>query len=447
MTQSAQHALPEQPAADRHGKKIVIIGAFFFIFGFVTWINGTLIPYLKIACELEEWQAYLVTFAFYISYTIMALPSSRLLQRTGMVKGMSVGLMVMALGCLVFVPAALTRMYLLFLLGLFLAGTGLTILQTAVNPYITLLGPARSAARRISIMGICNKVAGILAPLVVGGIILKNSDGLIQELQQLSPAARTLRLDKLAHAVIVPYLILTVILVLVAIAIRYAHLPEINPPEEETGGTTKPIPIPPAIRRQFILGFSAIFCCVGAEVLAGDTIGNYGLYHGLGLDTAKSLTSYTLAGMMIGYLAGVVAIPKYISQQKAFYFSTWLALAITLFIIFAPGTASIGCLALLGIANALLWPAIWPQALKGLEGRLLNQGSAILIMGIAGGALLPLAYGWLAQHFNNQQAYWILVPIYLFLLFYSAKDKDYKDSAAVRQDKDQAPAMARAMES
>jgi MFS transporter, FHS family, L-fucose permease len=415
-------------ATGQYGRKIIIIGAFFFIFGFITWINGTLIPYLQIACELEEWQAYLVTFAFYISYTVMALPSGRLLQRTGMVKGMSVGLMIMAAGCLVFIPAALTRMYSLFLFGLFLVGTGLTILQTAVNPYITLLGPADSAARRISIMGICNKVAGILAPLVVGSIILKNSDGLIAELAGMSAGEKDIRLDALSRTVILPYICLAGILFLIAIAIRYAHLPEISPDSDTQENVPKTDMKTPAMQTQFMLGFTAIFCCVGAEVLAGDTIGNYGLYHGFGLDTAKSLTSYTLAAMMIGYIGGVMGIPKVISQQKAFYYSSWLGIIITLCIVFVPGKASIACLALLGLANALLWPAIWPQALRGLKGKQLNRGSAILIMGIAGGALLPLGYGWIAKYFNNQHAYWILFPVYLFLLYYSWINKGQKNS-------------------
>lgn len=410
---------------ERHGKKIIIIGAFFFIFGFISWINGTLIPYLKIACELEEWQAYLVTFAFYISYTIMAMPSSVLLKRTGMVNGMSTGLIVMAVGCLAFVPAALARSYLLFLLGLFIVGTGLTLLQTAVNPYITLLGPESTAARRISIMGVCNKVAGILAPLIMGSIILKNSDGLISELNRLAPAAKTIRLDELSRAVILPYVCLTVILLVVAVAIRYAHLPEINVPAATASNTSpeKNIVLTPGVRRQFVLGFLAIFACVGAEVMAGDTIGNYGLYHGISLDISKSLTSYTLGGMMIGYLAGIVVIPRYVSQQNAFYYSTLAGLFFTLLILILPGKYSIFSVALLGCANALLWPAIWPQALKGLQGNLLNKGSAILIMGIAGGALLPLVYGWLAKVFNNQQAYWLLVPVYLYLIYYSLKGK------------------------
>jgi MFS transporter, FHS family, L-fucose permease len=411
------------PVSGSYVRNIILIGGFFFIFGFITWINGTLIPYLQIACELEEWQAYLVTFAFYISYTVMALPSGKLLQRTGMVKGMSAGLLIMAIGCLLFIPAALTRMYALFLLGLFFVGTGLTILQSAVNPYITLLGPPSSAARRISIMGICNKVAGILAPLVVGSIILKNADGLIGELARLSPAEKDLRLDQLSETVILPYIWLTAILLIIGLAIRYAHLPEITPEAEKEEPLQAVAEKSRPAKALFLPGFMAIFCCVGAEVLAGDTIGNYGLFHGIGLDTAKSLTSYTLAGMMVGYIGGVVCIPKLISQQKAFYYSSWLGLFITLAVIFIPGKASLVCLALLGLANALLWPAIWPQALKGLTGKALNKGSAVLIMGIAGGALLPLGYGWMAKYYNNQNAYWILVPVYLYLLYYSVVGK------------------------
>lgn len=400
------------------GKYIVIIGVFFFIFGFISWINGTLIPYLRIACELEEWQAYLVTFAFYISYTVMAIPSSWLLEKTGMVKGMSAGLSVMALGCLVFVPAALSRNYALFLGGLFIVGVGLTVLQTAVNPYITLLGSSETAARRISIMGICNKVAGILAPLVMGNIILKNAGGLIKELSLMEAAEKTARLDRLSHAVIWPYCILTFLLLLIAVLIRFAHLPEIRP-ERENERDQGQIQKKSSVNNRYLLGFTAIFCAVGAEVLAGDTIGNYGLYHGLSLDLAKSLTSGTLACMMAGYIFGVVAIPRLISQQKAFYFSSVLGLLITAAIILVPGKGSVVCVAILGLSNAMLWPAIWPQALDTLQGKQLAKGSAILIMGIAGGALLPLFYGWMGRFINNQNAYCLLVPAYLFLIYYS----------------------------
>ena len=408
-----------QPSPKGSGKYILIIGAFFFIFGFITWINATLIPYLRIACELEEWQAYLVTFAFYISYTVMALPSSWLLQKTGMVKGMSAGLGVMAIGCLMFIPAALLRSYGLFLAGLFLLGVGLTLLQTAVNPYITLLGPPEKAAQRISIMGICNKTAGILAPLIMGSIILKNASGLIKELESMNVFAKAERLNQLSHAVIVPYCILAAILLLIGVLIRFAHLPEIVP-TEPVAAKASPEQSSSSVNNIYVLGFTAIFFAVGAEVLAGDTIGNYGLYHGLDLDVSKSLGSYTLGCMMAGYIFGTIAIPRFISQQKAFYYATWLGFLMTLFIIFVPGKASIVCVAALGLGNALLWVAIWPQALDTLKGKQLARGSAILIMGIAGGALLPLMYGLLGKYINNQNAYCILIPGYLFLIYYSA---------------------------
>jgi FHS family L-fucose permease-like MFS transporter len=295
-------------------------------------------------------------------------------------------------------------------------------LQTAVNPYITLLGPAETAARRISIMGICNKVAGILAPLVMGSIILKNANDLVDELAHMNAVEKALPdLTRLSQSVVVPYAVLTGILLLIAVLIRYAHLPEMAPePVEGSDVTGK---ASSKIKTQYLLGFTAIFCCVGAEVLAGDSIGNYGLYHGLGLDIAKSLTSYTLAAMMAGYLLGVIAIPKILSQQKAFLFSSVGGLIVTLLIVVSPGILSLIFLAVLGFCNALLWPAIWPQALKGLQGKQLARGSAILIMGIAGGALLPLIYGAFGKFSNNQVAYLLLVPVYLFLIYYSYRGK------------------------
>lgn len=397
--------------------QIILVGAFFFIFGFITWVNGTLIPYLRIACELKEWQAYLVTFAFYISYTVMAIPSSVVLAATGMVKGMRLGLAIMSGGCLLFVPAALARSYPLFLAGLFIIGTGTTLLQTAVNPYITLLGPADKAAQRMSIMGICNKFAGVLAPLILGAIILSNSDGLLNELRELSPGARAARLDELARAVIVPYIILAVFLLLTAFGIKYAHLPEISAGRMDTvvlnGGRAERNHL-----RNFTMGFIATFCCVGLEVMAGDTIGNYGLYHGMPLSVARHLTSYTLAFTMAGYLFGALAIPRIISQERAFLLSSVLGVVISLIVLVVPGKYSVAGVAALGLSNALLWPAIWPQALRGLTGRALSRGAAILIMGIAGGAIMPLVYGWAARSSNNQSAYWLLIPCYLFTLYY-----------------------------
>ncbi len=406
--------------AGNYSRQIIVIGGFFFIFGFVTWLNGILVPYLKIVCELQEWQAYLVTFAFYISYTVMALPSGRILQYTGMIRGMQLGLVAIAAGCFLFIPAAYQRAYGPFLLGLFVVGAGLTLIQTAVNPYITLLGPPQSAAKRISIMGLCNKFAGILAPLILGAIILKDGNGLMEELRHLSSTARVTRLDRLAETVILPYTIMGIALLLLALLIRYVHLPELQVPPKEIA-TAPELRLSSSQKKNLYLGFLAIFATVGVEVIAGDTISNYGLYQGLPLDKAKSLTAYTLTGMMTGYFFGAFAIPRYLAQEKAFLVSSFLGLTIAVLIIFLPGLSSVGAVAFLGVANALLWPAIWPQALRGLGGKALNRASAVLIMGIAGGAILPLLYGWIGQYFNPQIAYCILIPCYLYNVYYWKK--------------------------
>ena len=215
------------PSATSHTSKssnaILIIGALFFIFGFVTWMNSVLIPYLKLACELNNFESYLVAFAFYISYLVMAIPSAWLLKKTGFKKGMSFGLGIMAIGALIFIPAALSRTYVLFLLGLFVQGTGLAVLQTASNPYITILGPPESAAKRISIMGICNKVAGAIAPIVLGAIALKDVDGLKARLITMPSAEKITELNQLAHRVITPYIVIVVILIILSILVSFFH--------------------------------------------------------------------------------------------------------------------------------------------------------------------------------------------------------------------------------
>lgn len=400
---------------------IIIIGVFFFIFGFVTWLNGTLIPYLRIACELDTFQSMFVAFAFYISYFVMALPSSWILKLTGFKKGMMLGLLVMAAGALIFIPAATTRTYGLFLTGLFVIGTGLSILQTASNPYITILGPIESAAKRISIMGICNKVAGFLAPIVLGAIILSDADKLIVELQSLDAAAKAIRLDEIATRVINPYIIMALVLTGLALMVRFSPLPEVEMEQNGNGAT-----VPTEDRKNIllypnlVLGVIAIFLYVGVEVVAGDTLPMFGQSQGIALSEARNFTSYTLAAMVIGYIIGVISIPKFISQSRALAISAGAGIVFSIVAIFTKGYTSVLFIALLGLANALMWPAIWPLAIHGL-GKFTKTGSALLIMGIAGGALLPLLWGRLSMihSIGHQQAYWIMVPCYLFILFYS----------------------------
>lgn len=403
---------------------IFILGALFFIFGFVTWLNGTLIQYLKIACELNTFQSLLVAFAFYISYFVMALPSSWVLQKTGFKKGMMLGLLVMAGGALLFIPAANTRTYELFLLGLFVIGTGLSILQTASNPYITIVGPIESAAARISVMGICNKVAGVLAPIILGAIVLSDADVLVKELQQLDETQKIIRLDELASRVIFPYSMMAGVLALLGLMIYFSPLPEIEMEENPSA----PFMVTTTERKnvfQFpnlVLGVMALFFYVGVEVIAGDTIGGYGQSQDIPLSETKNFTAYTLVAMVIGYSIGILTIPKLISQSKALAASAITGIIFSIAAILTHGYVSVLFIALLGLANALMWPAIWPLAIHGL-GKFTKTGSALLIMSIAGGALLPLVYGRLADIplIGHQQAYWIMVPCYFFILYYSVK--------------------------
>lgn len=395
----------------------------FFVFGFVTWLNGTLIPYLKIACELTTFESLFVAFAFYISYFILALPSSWILKKTGFKKGMMVGLLVMAAGALIFLPAASSRTYSLFLTGLFVIGAGLSILQTASNPYITIVGPIESAAKRISIMGICNKVAGVLAPVILGAVILSDSDTLIKELQTLDAVQKNIRLSELASRVVMPYSLMASVLVILALLIWFSPLPEIEMEQEDDISTVTAEPKKNILQYpNLVLGVIALFLYVGVEVIAGDTIGIYGQSQGISLSETKHFTSYTLAAMVVGYIIGIICIPKFVSQSKALTVSAVTGILFSLIAINSSGYTSVLFIALLGLANALVWPAIWPLAIHGL-GRFTKTGSALLVMAIAGGAVLPLVYGRLAdvRFIGHQQAYWILIPCYLFILFYSTK--------------------------
>ncbi len=405
---------------------LLIVGALFFILGFITWLNGLLIPYLKTACELTTFQAYFVTFAFYISFTLMALPSSWVLKKIGFKNGMSLGLFIMALGALVFIPAANTRDYNFFLMGLFILGTGIALLQTAVNPYVTILGPIESAAKRISIMGIANKVAGVIAPLALAFFIVKDGDdAMIKSLETVDVEVKIQLLDEMAQRVITPYIYMAIVLFLLALAIRFINLPDINTEENkeeeiDTKEKTSVFQFP-----YLVLGVITLFFYVGVEVIAGDTIIQYGKSMGIELSKAKVFTSYTLGAMLIGYIIGIVLIPKYLSQKKALQISAILGIIFSLGAIFTTGLTSVFFIAILGLANALVWPAVWPLAIHGL-GKFINTGSALLIMAISGGAILPLLWGWFSDLSSPVEAYWIMIPAYLFIYFYAVKGHKIK---------------------
>ena len=410
---------------------IMLIGMMFFIFGFVSWANSILIPYFKIACELTNFKAYLVTFAFYISYFIMSVPASYILKSIGFKKGMMLGFWIMSIGAFIFIPAAMNRAYPIFLLGLFTLGTGLAILQTAANPYITLLGPKESAAQRISIMGICNKGAGILAPLAFAAVILKATDSdLFKSLEYMTGADRNLALNELIQRVIVPYFCVGILLFLLGLAVRFSPLPEIDTDQEND--TMSQVNSQKTSIFQFphlILGAIGIFLHVGTQVIAIDTVIGYAGSMNIQLMEAKIFPSFTLAATICGYIIGIICIPKYVSQVIALRTCTILGLVFSFGILMTSGNVelaglkvdiSICFVVLLGLANSLIWAGIWPLALDGL-GKFTKIGASILIMGLCGNAILPLFYGYFADLYDLKLAYAVLIPCYLYLIFYAIR--------------------------
>jgi len=414
---------------------IAIIAGLFFIFGFITWVNGALIPFMKTINELTEAQSYLVASASYISFVVMALPASYLLRKIGYRKGMSIGLFLMAVGALVFIPAAEARTYWMFLAGIFIQGTGMTVLQTAANPYITILGPIESGAKRIAIMGIANKVAGALGSVIFGAILLNGIDEVKDVISQVSPEEKGDLLDQMADSVFMPYLIMAIVLFVLGLLMRRAPLPHVEAEDSieegtQSGGKKTIFQYP-----HLWFGMLTLFVYVGAEVIAGDTIIAYGLALGISASKAKFFTTFTLMAMVVTYALGVVLIPKYLSQKKALQISAVIGLVLSFCIISTTGFTSVLFVAALGIANALVWPAVWPLTLEGL-GKHTKTAAALLIMAISGGAIIPPLYGRLVDSSKEaliksgleaadalalaaKESYYILIPCYAIIFVFA----------------------------
>jgi len=414
---------------------ILIIAGLFFIFGFVTWINGALIPFMKTINELTDAQSYLVASASYISFVVMALPASYIINKVGYKKGMSLGLIIMAIGALLFIPAANARTYWMFLTAIFIQGAGMTLLQTASNPYITILGPIESAAKRIAIMGIANKVAGGLGSVIFGAILLSGIDGIKEKLNIVDEAEKESLLNTMADSVITPYIVMAIVLFLLGLLIRKAPLPNVEAAPIEVSESGEKAKTSIFQFPHLWLGVLALFLYVGVEVVAGDTIISYGISLNIPVEEAKFFTLFTLMAMVVTYALGVFLIPKYINQSFALKVSAILGIILSFCIVYTTGFTSVLFVAALGIANALVWPAIWPLALIGL-GKFTKTASALLIMAISGGAIIPLLYGALVDGkkeelivtgINEGSAlaeaasfgYWILLPCYIVILYYA----------------------------
>ncbi len=432
--------------AVRHTTSIAIIGALFFIFGFVTWLNGPLITFAQLAFDLDEVNAFLILTVFFLSYFFLAIPSSWILKRTGMKKGMAIGLFTMAVGAALFGEFTTQRWYPGALGGLFVIGAGLALLQTAVNPYISILGPIESAAQRIAVMGICNKIAGILAPLAIGALVMQGIGDLSTQVEAADPATREQLLNDFAAKIHAPYLAMAGLLALLAIGVLFSPLPEIKAAEVNAArgagsGDRRSLWQFP----QLWLGALCIFAYVGAEVMAGDAIGTYGRGFDLPLDQTKFFTSFTLGAMLVGYVVGLVIIPRFISQERYLFVSAVLGIVFTIGAFLTTGYVSVALVAALGFANAMMWPAIFPLAIRGL-GRFTELGSAILVMGIVGGAIIPRLFAELKQHYDFQWVFLLLmVPCYVYILYFAWRSQR-AESPVVREATAAAPASATAIE-
>lgn len=421
-------------------KSMIILALLFFIFGLVSWVNTILIPYFQLTLQLSNFQSYLVTFAFYIAYLIMAIPSSFLLNKVGYKRGMMFGLWCMALGAFLFVPAAYWRIYQIFLLALFLLGVGLAVLQSAANPYVTIVGPIESAAKRMSMVGTGNKLAGVIANLIFAAVVIRQSDRvLMKEIEAGVYTGDSLEaaLDTLIKGVMTPYLILAIALFIFGIVVRYSPLPELDPSvvnkrSAEDEKSQKHILQYPAL----VLGVLAMFFHIGTQMIALGTCIQYAGTMGESLaGPAQNIPSYTMLLTFFGYFLGIVLIPKYIKQRNALLVCSSVNLLLSALIIVTSGTVhvlgmttdvTLWYLVLMGLPNALLYAGIWPLAINGL-GKYTNLGSALLVMALCGSAIMPIVYNAFVELNASQgsfvamkNAYAVLIPCFAYIVWYAA---------------------------
>lgn len=408
---------------------MVLAGSMFFILGCITWLNGAITPFLQQMLELSPLQASFIISSFYIAVTVAGIPSAMLIKRVGYKNGMAIGCAIMALSALMYIPAAKLQMIEIFLFAQLMIGVGQTVLQTAVNPYVVKMGSEKSAAVRVCIMGLLNKFAGVIVPVIFAAVVVS---GVVDGAGKLSQEQK----DMMANSLIMPYVLIAALIMLFAAFAKFAPLPDLVFDEDETSNGKGEIKETLA-HPHLVLGVVGIALYVAVEVIAADTIGSYALQ--IGVADYSVMTSYTMACMLIGYAIGILTIPRFMSQQTALLMSGIAGIITVMLVVLGSNDSFIIsnlllvpfggpqlpdpllCIALLGFANAMVWPAIWPLALAGL-GRLTGTASGLLIMGIAGGALGPLLIGLgNVAGLGAQGAYIVMIPSYVFILFYALK--------------------------
>ncbi|MBE0363172.1 hypothetical protein PULV_a0816 [Pseudoalteromonas ulvae UL12] len=407
---------------------MILAGSMFFILGCITWLNGAITPFLQQMLELSPLQASFIISSFYIAVTIAGIPSAMLIKRVGYKNGMAIGCTVMAASALMYIPAAKMQMIEIFLFAQLMIGVGQTILQTAVNPYVVKMGSEQSAAVRVCIMGLLNKFAGVIVPIIFAAVVVS---GVVADGGELSQQQK----DAMANSLILPYIAIASLIFVFALFAKFSPLPDLVFEDDASNGQGE---IKETLSHpHLVLGVIGIALYVAVEVIAADTIGSYAL--AIGVADYSMMTSYTMACMLIGYAIGIALIPRFMSQQNALTMSGVAGIVTVIAVVMGSNESFVisnillvpfggpqlpdplVCIALLGFANAMVWPAIWPLALQGL-GRLTGTASGLLIMGIAGGALGPLLIGLgNMAGLGAQGAYSLMIPSYLFIIFYALK--------------------------
>jgi FHS family L-fucose permease-like MFS transporter len=430
---------------------MVLMTCLFFLFGAVTNFNDVLMPYLKDVCQLTDFQSTAVQSAFFGAYLLMSLPAGWVLKKLGYQRGIVTGLLVMAGGALLFIPAANSREFALFLTALAVLGAGITLLQVAANPYVSVLGPARGAAARVSVVGVANNFGGSLSPLVGALVLFGGSVALKARLAALPLAERLAEESQLVKA---PYLGLAAFLVVLAGVFFFLKLPDIDSIPEEQSEEARPLAAARSSALSFphlVLGIGAIFVYVGVEVGLGSFLIRYGesqgitqlssftqsLVRGLNvatnfagalfgqspapIDTTAGFTKAVGAVLVSSLLGRVVGIPLLLKFHNRALLVAVCAAGVSLVgaSVLSQGETALWLIVLCGVCNSIMWPVIFPLAITGL-GHFTKQGSSYLIMAIVGGALLPPLMGFIATHGGGLRvAFAVPALCYAYLLYYA----------------------------
>ncbi|MEO6884461.1 MAG: L-fucose:H+ symporter permease [Bacteroidia bacterium] len=405
-------------------RNLLIISVLFFMFGFVTNLNDILMPHLKRACQLNDFESTFVQFAFFLGYFIMSIPSEKIIKRIGYKKGITVGLLLCACGALIFTPAANTRFFGLFLVGLCVLASGMALLQVAANPYVSLLGKPEGAASRLSLMGGLNSLGASLGPFAGGILILSGIEYGVDKLSTMPVSDKIAYLNSQAQMVKMPYLLLFFLFLILAIFIFFSKLPEVKSGEEKTISEKKfSIWNHPAL----YMGVIAIFFYVGAEVCIGSFLIRYGESLHIAGFTDKigsHFVSYYMICAMLFRFVGIAVLKK-INPLKVLLFNAIVAIALIVASVLSSNYAALYIVVLVGACNSIMWPVIFPKAIEGL-GNNTSKGSSYLIMAIIGGALITSSMGYFSDKYGVQHAYLVPIICYVYIAYYAFRFKNKK---------------------